>query len=213
MRLYVPTLVLLIVGFALFAPAHLALYMATHQHEGMGHEGHSQHASNQMDMAMPMFFQASFHTVLWFKSLETHSFWSYVAAILGLVVFGVAHESVALLRKQIALRQKPSRMEALLPQPDHFRCVESRPVRPLRTSFSPRAYGCSSHDNLWQRAVNSSLYAVHLSTGYLLMLAVMSFNVGFFVAVVVGMGLGHFLFHPSMSTPAFDTCHESATFD
>jgi hypothetical protein len=54
---------------------------------------------------------------------------------------------------------------------------------------------------------------VHMATSYLLMLAVMTFNVGFFVAVVVGMGIGHFIFQQqSQEAPnahGDDICHET----
>ena len=47
------------------------------------------------------------------------------------------------------------------------------------------------------RATLSLLYGVNLITSYLLMLAVMSFNVGIFVAIVSGLALGHFIFFPA----------------
>ncbi len=38
------------------------------------------------------------------------------------------------------------------------------------------------------------LYALNAATSYLIMLAVMTYNVGYFLTVVLAMGVGHFLF-------------------
>ena len=47
------------------------------------------------------------------------------------------------------------------------------------------------------RVVLGLLYAFNLTTSYLLMLAVMSYNVGYFIAIVTGLALGHFIFFPA----------------
>lgn len=39
------------------------------------------------------------------------------------------------------------------------------------------------------------LYAINISVSYILMLVVMTFNVGMFLAVVVGLSLGHYMIH------------------
>jgi copper transporter 1 len=49
------------------------------------------------------------------------------------------------------------------------------------------------------RLLLSILYAVNLTTSYLLMLAVMTFNVGYVFAVIAGLALGHFIFFPPAS--------------
>ncbi len=54
------------------------------------------------------------------------------------------------------------------------------------------------------RAIHSLLYAVNLSCSYLLMLAVMTFNIGYFGVIVLGLALGNFLFGGSQSS---DVCH------
>ena len=54
------------------------------------------------------------------------------------------------------------------------------------------------------RAVHSLLYAINLACSYLLMLAVMTFNVGYFFVIVGGLALGNFLFGGSKSS---DVCH------
>ena len=51
------------------------------------------------------------------------------------------------------------------------------------------------------------LYAVNVAISYLLMLAVMTYNVGYFFAIVVGLAAGYFTFFNSSSpTATSDVC-------
>ena len=63
---------------------------------------------------------------------------------------------------------------------------------------------CRSINPTLARAVHSLLYAINLACSYLLMLAVMTFNIGYFFVVVGGLALGNFLFGGSKSS---DVCH------
>ena len=63
---------------------------------------------------------------------------------------------------------------------------------------------CRSMNPTVARAVHSLLYAVNLACSYLLMLAVMTFNIGYFFVVVAGLAIGNFLFGGSKSS---DVCH------
>lgn len=47
------------------------------------------------------------------------------------------------------------------------------------------------------RIALSLLYALNLTTSYLLMLAVMTYNVGYFLAIICGLALGHLIFFPA----------------
>ncbi len=44
------------------------------------------------------------------------------------------------------------------------------------------------------RVVLTVLYGVNVAISYLLMLAVMTYNVGYFVVIVLGLAIGHFIF-------------------
>ena len=48
----------------------------------------------------------------------------------------------------------------------------------------------SSSLQLW----HSALYAINIGFSYLLMLAIMTYNVGYFIVIVLGLATGHFLF-------------------
>ena len=51
------------------------------------------------------------------------------------------------------------------------------------------------------------LYAVNVAISYLLMLAIMTYNVGYFFAIVVGLAAGYFIFFNSSSpTATSDVC-------
>lgn len=50
---------------------------------------------------------------------------------------------------------------------------------------------------LQARAVVTAIYAVEIFVGYVLMLAVMTYNKGLFAAVLLGACTGHFLFAES----------------
>ena len=63
---------------------------------------------------------------------------------------------------------------------------------------------CRSLSPTSARAIHSLLYAVNLSCSYLLMLAIMTFNIGYFGVIVLGLALGNFLFGGSQSS---DVCH------
>ena len=60
-------------------------------------------------------------------------------------------------------------------------------------------FACRRFSALLIRLLLSLLYALNLTTSYLLMLAVMTFNVGYFIAIITGLALGHFIFFPPAS--------------
>ena len=49
-----------------------------------------------------------------------------------------------------------------------------------------------------REVVVSVLYGINLTFSYLLMLAVMSYNVGLFVIIVIGLATGHYAFNASL---------------
>ncbi len=53
----------------------------------------------------------------------------------------------------------------------------------------------------------TAMYAVNVAISYLLMLAIMTYNVGYFIAIVLGLAAGHLAFFSEASaTAAPDSC-------
>lgn len=69
---------------------------------------------------------------------------------------------------------------------------------------------CRLPESLLDKLLLTGLYVLNIASSYLLMLAVMTFNVGYFCAVILGMGLGYFCLYEHL-TPAManrsDSCH------
>lgn len=165
-------------------------FSSRHQHT-MAHEHHGAAAADVM--AMPMFFEASMHTVLWMKSWETTNPFLYIISIACLVALALSHEAL--------VNWRSSLLQALSAKSNGA----DEEMQPLTTS---------ARDPLpWKlKLFLSALYSLNITTGYLLMLAVMTYNVGYFIAVVVGLGLGYFMFAlqrvpSSQASVRSDSCH------
>jgi Ctr copper transporter family len=158
--------------------------------EASGHTGHSDHAGHSGDtnkdhaMDMTMAFEASCSTVLWLSVLRTSSCSSYAVTCLLLAALTVVHEALAAYRVASSTRAPVPGAQDLLST-----------VR-IMLHLEPRAWA-------------AVLYAANICTGYLVMLAVMTYNVGYFLVVITAMGAGHYAFSGggSMSSaPRADVC-------
>lgn len=154
---------------------HAESIHSTHRHNhSSSHSKHSAGEHSNMDMMMPMWFMWTFDTILWFHSWHPTTLLPYLGTVALLLAVAVTHEALASYRVSWSK--------------SHTQAVAAA------AGYEPVPGGRKRLSMLQLRAVNSLLYTANITTGYFLMLAVMSFNVGYFIAVVVGMGLGHFLF-------------------
>ena len=77
--------------------------------------------------------------------------------------------------------------------------VSHAPVFPTHIKAMLHGAGRPHQALLSGRLLLSLAYGANVTTSYMLMLAVMTFNVGYFITIVAGLTVGHFLL---FSTPA-----------
>ncbi|QDZ22850.1 putative Ctr copper transporter [Chloropicon primus] len=126
--------------------------------------------NKNMTMAMmPMYFTNSYKTTLWFKEWRSESRMDYYFMLFVVTVLGFALEALQSVRRDLDNKRGHHYEELLDVQ------AENR-----------------EHYMKLVRAASAFLYFLSLLLGYLLMLAAMTFNVGLFLSVIVGMTLGFY---------------------
>jgi copper transporter 1 len=140
---------------------------------------------------MQMYFEAGTHVTLWLRSWHTSTHLQYAISVVGLLLLAVIAECLAALRARLARAAAApgGAGSGNAVWPDDAGAGPQSAAEPLLGFVTARA---STPARL--RAVLALLYAVNIAVAYLLMLAVMTYNVGYFVAIVAGFGLGHFAF-------------------
>ncbi|KAH7523890.1 copper transporter 5.1 [Ziziphus jujuba] len=129
---------------------------------------------------MHMTFYWSKQVTLLIDSWRTNSWTSYILTLLACLIVSAFYQYLEDLRLRLKLASagKPS--------------PSSSPAQieiPLLQKFS-RLQGKWSQARLG----GAALFGVNAAIGYLLMLAIMSFNGGVFVAVVLGLAIGYLVF-------------------
>lgn len=119
---------------------------------------------------------------LLFDFWRTDSWLNYAVTLLACVLFSVFYQYLENRRLRFKMLSK-TRGSAPV-------AVDSSAAVPLLYS----RLGIKRGQWTASKFAGSVLFAINSGIGYLLMLAVMSFNGGVFVAVVVGLGLGYLLF-------------------
>lgn len=150
-----------------------------------------------MDMAMT-FHQTTHVTLLfgWWKASGFGSYLFMLAAVFGL----------ALLYEWALLARRRRRQAALLKGAGEFRYTSvatsgsggsssslSAPVPAASTQGSTNAQPSGSGSMAARDTIGAVMYAATQALGFVLMLATMTYNVGIFLSVVAGLGVGHLL--------------------
>ncbi|KAG6556342.1 hypothetical protein Mapa_002285 [Marchantia paleacea] len=125
---------------------------------------------------MHMTFYWGTQATLLFDEWVTKTLLQYYLSLLAIVIFAIIHEWLFMLRVCIASKQSSPRAGG----PEHN-------VPLLEKLPAPKS-------GVYRDTMVALLYGVNASTGYLLMLLIMSFNGGVFIAVVVGLVIGFALF-------------------
>ncbi|CAL8468944.1 g8485 [Coccomyxa elongata] len=152
-------------------------------------QDHSGHEGSMGMMMMQMYFTASTHVTLWLKQWHTHTSVWYAVSLLGLLALALIQEFLSSYRASFARRLAKT--------------------GPLDSSSSAEIplIGSSLRAASGPRVVVTVLYALNVAISYLLMLAVMTYNVGYFVVIVLGLAAGHFIFFgPASPLASADAC-------
>ncbi|CAI9096701.1 OLC1v1032902C1 [Oldenlandia corymbosa var. corymbosa] len=130
---------------------------------------------------MHMTFYWGKKVTLLFDFWKTDSWMSYALTLLACFIFSVFYQYMEdrRVRFKLLLKTNPS------PQPV---VVSSTMTAPLLYSKVQKSLSNPA------RFAGAILFGVNSAIGYLLMLAIMSFNGGVFVAVVAGLALGYLIF-------------------
>ncbi|KEP66137.1 UNVERIFIED_CONTAM: Ctr copper transporter family protein [Hammondia hammondi] len=160
--------------------------------EGTPHVAAEGHKSSCCGV-MPMSFQNSLHTVILFHSWETLERWQYVLSLLTCVVLGMLSVVLKVLRLRLEFfLAKRDRAAEAAQRIEKEKAKEGQgSAASLSSAVVGRLYGnFPLKQNAWRTVEAFVIYGYD----YLLMLIVMTYNVGLFFAVTGGLALGFFCF-------------------
>ncbi|KAM3232374.1 copper transporter 5 [Capsicum annuum] len=134
---------------------------------------------------MHMTFYWGKKVTLLFDFWRTDSWTSYAIALLACFIFSLFYQYMEDRRQRFRILSINSKRNYSQPPPP-----------PPPAVNAPLLYTFPSVGGKWSSArfATAILFGVNSAIGYMLMLAVMSFNGGVFIAVVVGLGIGYLFF-------------------
>ncbi|KAI4380300.1 hypothetical protein MLD38_006506 [Melastoma candidum] len=134
---------------------------------------------------MHMTFYWSKEVTLLFSTWTTTTTLSYSLSLLACFLSSLLFHLLDSLRIRLSLSSSSS------PSPSDVDPV----TRPLLLGFSRKDWaGAGGNPSKWKPLVESALFGINAGLGYMLMLAVMSFNGGVFLSVVAGLSIGYLFF-------------------
>ncbi|CAN4080058.1 unnamed protein product [Withania somnifera] len=131
---------------------------------------------------MHMTFYWGKKVTLLFDFWRTDSWTSYAITLLACFIFSLFYQYMEDRRQRFRILSVNSK--------------RNYPPPPTAAANAPLLYTLPSVGGKWNSArfATAILFGVNSAIGYLLMLAVMSFNGGVLVAVVIGLAIGYLLF-------------------
>ncbi|CAI5474634.1 unnamed protein product [Closterium sp. Yama58-4] len=130
-------------------------------------------------MMMQMWFYWGPNVIILFESWKTSSWGFYLLACFLVVVFCVLHEFLTSFRLKLSSTRR-CRVKDAEQGADDAEDASSKKACHWRP--------------LLDRLAVTGIYALNLIFSYAIMLIVMSFNIGLFIAVVLGLTIGFFVF-------------------
>ena len=149
-------------------------------------------------MMMQMTFEVTSKTTIFFKGWKTKNPGQMFAACIGFIILGILYEGLKVGRQLLATRRHsviPTTQNGSASHHGKSSDVENREGRVVVS------LGMRGHAHL----IQTVLHTLQVAVGYLLMLAVMTYNVWICLSVVFGAGVGYLLFGWEVSPVAVDT--------
>ncbi|XP_053137845.1 probable low affinity copper uptake protein 2 isoform X2 [Hemicordylus capensis] len=140
-----------------------------------------------------MYFIFSDKVVLLFDFWNVHSPGGMVLSVIVILLLAVLYEAIKVGKAKLVQRTMPtvapSISQEALDEPERASVSNGldRFVHPPKKWF------------LWH-SVQTLIHIVQVVLGYLVMLAVMTYNTWIFLGVVAGSAIGYFLFYPLLNT-------------
>eukprot|EP00897_Mesotaenium_endlicherianum_P005506 jgi/Mesen1/4984/ME000248S04268 len=166
--------------------------------DNMGHGSSSNNSSSMSHHHMHMSFYWSEKATILFDQWTTQSMASYWAAMLLTFLFCILHEWLTTSRVRVAA---PARTPLMKDEMVERSDSEQGPM-PLLSDGQAPVSGI-------RRAGATLLYGLNAASSYIIMLIIMTFNMGLFFSVVLGLSTGFFLFGFSRVGSSSQLCHAS----
>lgn len=149
---------------------------------------------------MSMYFVSGTSLTLWLNDFAINSKGGYAAAMIGLFIMCLVHESLLALRTHMNQSYYPCGEDPNAKKPvpkgcENGCCSGDRPPVRYYHFYVSRFQRFIDATGEHKRLIISALYGINVLMSYLLMLAVMTMNVGFFFIVTGGLATGHYMFY------------------
>lgn len=173
-----------------------------------GSHSHMNHASanhSSVDHSMKTYFHVSNEATILFYSWTTTTAAGMFGSCLVVIILSLLNEGLKVLRDRLFLQAEIKRKKfdrntsvSVATVDSHFAVTEPKVTKSFGMAML-------SKDHAFQ----TLLQIIQIGLSYLLMLIFMTYNVWLCLAVIIGAGLGYFLFGGAKSrlTSADDYCH------
>ncbi|XP_020668914.3 protein SLC31A2 isoform X1 [Pogona vitticeps] len=141
---------------------------------------------------MPMYFYFSDQVVLLFDFWNVRSPAGMVLSVVVILLLALLYEAIKVAKAKVILRMMP----ALVPSVSQETLRE--PEQASINAGLEQPAGTSKNPFLWHVA-QTLLHIAHVVLGYLVMLAVMSYNAWVFLGAIVGSTVGYYVAYPFLS--------------
>ena len=149
-----------------------------------------------MTMTMQMYFNTNTDVYVLFKEFHVQTVGEMIAAFIGVFIFGILSEALKIFREWVNHFVSTLNFN-IIKQNNGLQTDEGgTKYEPLLPNSVPQKQS-KVNRNLNEfigHSVLTILQTIQYIVGYLLMLIAMTFNLWLFLAVVLGMGTGYFIF-------------------